>query len=53
MDGEQWVLKFSDDAGSSAPLLEHAAMTLAAFAGVTVAQTRPAWLANGAAVAVK
>lgn len=53
MDGAQWVLKFSDDAGSSAPLLEHAAMTLAACAGVTVAQTRPVWLVNGAAVAVK
>ena len=53
IDGEQWVLKFSEDADSSEPLLEHAAMTLAAHAGITVAQTQPVPLERGAAVAVK
>ncbi|MEO8297394.1 MAG: HipA domain-containing protein [Burkholderiales bacterium] len=52
-EGAQWVLKFSEDAGSSEPLIEHAAMTLAARAGITVAQTRPVPLARGAAVLVK
>ena len=51
--GEQWVLKFSEDDFSSEPLIEHAAMTLAATAGITVAETRPVRLARGAAVAVK
>lgn len=53
IDGEQWVLKFDEDADSSEPLVEHAAMTLAARAGITVAQTRPIALARGAAVAVR
>jgi serine/threonine-protein kinase HipA len=53
IDGAQWVLKFSEDDGSSDPLIEHAAMTLAARAGITVAETRPIPLARGAAVAVK
>ncbi len=53
IDGAQWVLKFSEDAGSSEPLLEHAAMTLAAHAGITVAPTRPVPLQRGAAVAIQ
>ena len=51
--GEQWVLKFSEDDRSSEPLVEHASMTLAARAGITVAQTRPVPLARGVAVAIK
>ena len=53
IDGAQWVLKFSEDDGSSEPLIEHAAMTLATRAGITVAETRPVILAHGAAVSVK
>lgn len=53
IDGTQWVLKFSEDDGSSEPLIEHAAMTLAARAEITVAETRPVRLARGAAVSVK
>ena len=53
MDGAEWVLKFADDDFSSEPVWEHAAMTLAAKAGITVAQTRLIKLARGAAVAVK
>ena len=53
IDGAQWVLKFSEDAGSSEPLIEHATVTLAARAGITVAETRPVSLARGTAVAVK
>ena len=53
MDGAQWVLKFAEEDGSYAPLIEHAAMTLAAQAGITVAQTRAIALRHGAALAVK
>ena len=53
MDGAEWVLKFAEDDFSSEPLIEHAAMTLAAKAGITAAKTRPIKLARGAAVAVK
>ncbi len=53
IDGAQWLLKFAEQDRSSAPLIEHAAMTLAAAAGITVAKTRPVKLARGAAVAVK
>ena len=53
MEGVEWVLKFAEEDMSSEPLVEHAAMTLAAQAGITVAETRPIKLARGAAVAVK
>ncbi|MEO7403857.1 MAG: HipA domain-containing protein, partial [Burkholderiales bacterium] len=53
LDGAQWVLKFSEEEGSSEPLVEHAAMTLAAQAGITVAETKHVPLAHGNAVAVK
>ncbi len=52
-DAWQWVIKFSEDDRSSEPLIEHAAMTLAARAGITVAETRPLVLARGHAVMVK
>jgi serine/threonine-protein kinase HipA len=54
LDGHPWVLKFAE-AGESAdtPLIEHATMTLAAKAGIRVAQTRPLKLQRGHAVAVK
>ncbi len=53
MEGVEWVLKFAEEDMSSEPLVEHAAMTLAAQAGITVAETRPIKLDRGAAVAVK
>ncbi|MCY7389051.1 MAG: HipA domain-containing protein [Burkholderiales bacterium] len=53
IDGEPWVLKFAEAEMSSEPLVEHAAMTLAAKAGIVVAETRVIKLAKGAAVAIK
>ncbi|MES2089424.1 MAG: type II toxin-antitoxin system HipA family toxin, partial [Pseudomonadota bacterium] len=53
MDGHEWVLKFDEADQSCAPLVEHATMTLAAKANITVAETRPIQLARGIAVAVK
>ena len=53
LDGAVWVLKFAEPDRPDEPLIEHATMTLAARAGITVAQTRPVPLARGAAVAVR
>ncbi|MGA0609683.1 type II toxin-antitoxin system HipA family toxin [Caldimonas sp. KR1-144] len=52
--GVPWVLKFGEEDPSAEPLVEHAAMTLAARAGIEVAQTRPVRFGRGAAaVAVR
>ncbi|MDP1902271.1 MAG: HipA domain-containing protein [Rubrivivax sp.] len=52
--GEQWVLKFSEPGEYiDMPLIEHAAMTLAARAHIRVAATQPIGLVKGHAVAVK
>jgi serine/threonine-protein kinase HipA len=53
IEGEQWVLKFAEESFSFEPWVEHATMTLAAQAGITVADTRPIQLARGTAVAVR
>ena len=53
ISGEQWVVKFSEGEPIDAPLIEHATMTLAARAGIRVAQTMPIRLVDGHAVAVK
>ena len=53
MDGEQWVVKFSDGDPVDTPLVEHASMTLAAQAGIAVAPTRPIRISDGHAVAVR
>ncbi|HJW24992.1 MAG TPA: HipA domain-containing protein [Rhodocyclaceae bacterium] len=53
LDGEEWVIKFAEADRSAEPLIEHAAMTLAAQAGISVAETRPIRLANGAALAIR
>ncbi len=53
LDGVEWVLKFAEEDMSSEPLIEHAAMTLAAKAEIAVAVTRPIKLKTGAAVAIK
>ena len=51
--GEQWVIKFFNNEPIDAPLVEHAAMTLALKAGITVAQTQVIQLAGFHAVAIK
>ncbi len=53
IDGEQWVVKFSEGDVIDTPLVEHAAMTLATQAGIRCAPTRPIRLMDGHAVAVK
>ncbi|MFG6429767.1 type II toxin-antitoxin system HipA family toxin [Roseateles sp. LYH14W] len=48
LDGQPWVLKFAEVGEVlDAPLVEHATMTLAAQAGITVAQTRALPLPGG------
>jgi serine/threonine-protein kinase HipA len=53
MDGEPWIVKFAETDDFDMPLAEHAAMTLAALAGIDVAPTRALRVGNGHAVAVK
>ena len=53
IDGEQWVVKFDDGEPADTPLIEHAAMTLAARAGIRVAETVPVRLTHGHAVAIR
>ena len=53
IDGEQWVVKFADGEPADTPLVEHAAMTLAAKAGIRVATTRRVRLTYGHAIAIK
>ncbi|MEW6707775.1 MAG: HipA domain-containing protein [Pseudomonadota bacterium] len=54
VDGEQWVVKFAEGGEPiDAPLVEHAAMTLAAQAGIRSAATRAVPLVDGHAVAVR
>ena len=47
------AVKFADGDPTDAPLVEHAAMTLASHAGIRVAETLPVRLTYGHAVAVK
>jgi serine/threonine-protein kinase HipA len=53
IDGDEWVIKFSDGDPADTPLIEHASMTLAAQAGIQVAATRAVRLTHGHAVAAK
>lgn len=53
-DGAPWVVKFNEPGEPiDMPLVEHATMTLAAKAGIRVAQTQPIPLQRGHALAVK
>ena len=52
IDGEQWVIKFFNNEPVDAPLIEHATMTLAKRAGITVAETQVIRLADANALAV-
>jgi serine/threonine-protein kinase HipA len=51
--GDQWVIKFFNNEPVDAPLIEHATMTLAAKAGITVAETRVVDLIGMHAVAIR
>ncbi len=53
IDGAQWVIKFFNNEPVDTPLIEHATMTLARRAGITVAQTQPIALAGANAIAVR
>jgi serine/threonine-protein kinase HipA len=53
IDGEEWVIKFSDGDAADTPLVEHATMTLAQQARIRAAATRAVRLSDGHAVAVK
>ena len=53
IDGEPWVIKFFNHEPIDAPLIEHATMTLAAHAGITVAETQLIRLAGAHAVAIR
>ena len=53
IDGTQWVIKFFNNEPIDVPLIEHASMTLAAVAGITVAETRVLPLQGENALAVR
>lgn len=53
IDGDQWVVKFSDGDPADMALIEHASMTLALKAGICVADTMPIRTPYGHAVAIK
>ena len=53
IDGEQWVIKFFNNEPVDTPLIEHATMTLAKRAGITVAETQVIPLAGANAIAVR
>jgi serine/threonine-protein kinase HipA len=53
IDGEQWVVKFFNNEPVDTPLIEHATMTLAKRAGITVAETRVIHLIGANAVAIR
>ena len=53
VEGEQWVVKFSDGEPTDTPLVEHASMTLASKAKIRVAKTMPIRLTLGHAVAIR
>ena len=51
--GEPWVIKFFNNEPIDVPLVEHAAMTLARLAGITVADTQVVPLLGEHALAVR
>ena len=53
MDGEQWVIKFSDGDTADSPLIEHATMALAQKAQIRSAPTMAVRLTVGHAVAIR
>ncbi len=53
IEGAPWLLKFAESGFEHEPLVEHASMTLAAQAGIAVAQTRVLHFTHGVALAVR
>jgi serine/threonine-protein kinase HipA len=53
IDGDAWVIKFFNNEPVDTPLIEHATMTLAARAGITVAQNQLIPLVGFNAVAIR
>jgi serine/threonine-protein kinase HipA len=53
IDGVQWLIKFFDNEPIDVPLVEHASMTLAELADITVAETRVVPLIGENALAVR
>lgn len=53
IDGAQWLLKFFNNEPVDTPLIEHATMTLAQRAGITVAETQVIHLAGFNAIAIR
>ena len=53
IDGEQWVIKFFNNEPVDTPLIEHATMTLAERAGITVAKTLVIHLAGANALLIR
>ncbi len=51
--GEQWIIKFFNNEPIDVPLIEHASMTLAKLAGITVAETQVVPLIGEHALAVR
>ena len=53
IDGEPWLVKFSEGEEMDTQLVEHATMTLAASCGIDVAPTRALAVAGGHAVGIR
>ena len=53
INGEPWLVKFSEGEEINTPLIEHATMALARLCGVEVAQTQALPVGTGHAVAVR
>lgn len=53
IEGQQWIVKFSEGESTDTPLIEHAAMTLAKLCGIRVAETRALPVANKHAIAIR
>lgn len=53
INGEQWVIKFSNNEPVDSPLIEHATMTLAKCANIKVAETQVISLAGVNAIAIR
>lgn len=53
IDGEPWLVKFSEGEDIDTPLIEHATISLARACGIDVAQTRALPVGAGHAVAVR
>ncbi|MEJ8849281.1 HipA domain-containing protein [Variovorax rhizosphaerae] len=53
IDGEQWAIKFFNNEPVDTPLIEHATMTLAQRAGITVATTQVIRLSAEHAIAIR